>query len=84
MGAEIAVHSVRKFMGSPTSSDMVCLKTDFSNAYNTIRRDIVLKDVLESLPQAFSYLWQAYANPSYLFKGKQEFIMSREGTLFKS
>ena len=79
LGAEIAVHSVRKFIGSPTSSDLVCLKTDFSNAYNTLRRDIVLEDVLESVPQIFSYIWQAYAKSTYLFLGEQEFIMSQEG-----
>ena len=69
LGAEVAVHSVRKFLLSPSSSDMICLKTDFRNAYNTLRQDIALKTIEK----------EAYGKHSYLFLGQDDHIMSREG-----
>ena len=55
LGAEVAVHSVRKFLQSPSSSDMICLKTDFRNAYNTLRRDIALKSIEKEAPEIYKF-----------------------------
>ena len=79
LGAEMAIHSVRKFLSSPTNSNMVCLKTDFSNAFNTLRRDKALEDIKLKVPLLYKYAWQAYANPSCLFLGEKDVIMSEEG-----
>ena len=79
LGAEMAIHSVRKFLSSPTNSNMVCLKTDFSNAFNTLRRDKALEDIKMKVPLLYKYAWQAYANPSFLFLGEKDVIMSEEG-----
>jgi len=54
--AEMAIHSVRKFLSSPTNSNMVCLKTDFSNAFNTLRQDKALEDIKEKVPRGTSIL----------------------------
>ena len=79
LGAEVAVHSVRKFLLSPSSSDMICLKTDFRNAYNTLRRDIALKSIEKEAPEIYKFAWQAYGKHSYLLLGQDDHIMSREG-----
>jgi hypothetical protein len=50
------IHSVRKFLSSPTNSNMVCLKTDFSNAFNTLRQDKALEDIKEKVPRGTSIL----------------------------
>ena len=61
---------------------MVCLKTDFSNAFNTLRRagqDKALEEIKEKVPLLYKYAWQAYANLSFLFLGEKDVIMSEEG-----
>jgi hypothetical protein len=58
---------------------MVCLKTDFSNAFNTLRRDKALEDIKEKVPLLYKYAWQAYANPFFLFLGEKDVIMLEEG-----
>jgi len=79
LGAEMAIHSVRKFLTSSSTKDYVLLKTDFSNAFNTLRRDKALTEIRDKVPEIYKYVWQAYAKPSYLFLGQDEFIMSQEG-----
>ena len=41
-GAEAIVHACRNLIGDAGSTNKVLLKTDFKNAFNTIRRDCVL------------------------------------------
>ena len=79
LGAELAIHSARKFITSASSSNMVCLQTDFTNAFNCLRRDKALQEIKAKVPEIFKYAWQSYGNPSYLFLGPDEIIMSQEG-----
>ena len=79
LGAELAIHSARKFITSASSMNKVCLQTDFSNAFNCLRRDKALQEIREKVPEIFKYAWQSYGNPSNLFLGQDEIIMSQEG-----
>ena len=47
-GCEAAVHAVKTYVESPEVHDQILLKIDFSNAFNTVRRDLVLN--LEKAP----------------------------------
>lgn len=65
-GAEAAVHATRAYV-SETEETRVMLKLDFRNAFNTVHRDKMLTAVRYHLPQYFSFIWQMYRHPSYLF-----------------
>ena len=75
-GAEVAVHACRNFISSEDSNSIL-LKIDFKNAFNAMRRDAILHKVKESLPQIFPFVFQAYAQPTYLFFGKES-LLSKE------
>ena len=49
-GAEIATHALRQFMGQEHREDKVLVKIDFKNAFNTARRDVILRKVREETP----------------------------------
>ncbi|XP_055346445.1 uncharacterized protein LOC129593946 [Paramacrobiotus metropolitanus] len=67
-GAEAAVHAARKFVRDDCSEVQV---VDFANAFNTVRRDVMLKKVAEVLPQYYAFISAAYSTPSSLFCGDQ-------------
>ena len=75
-GIEIAAHAGRLFANKTTPS--VLLKLDFRNAFNEIRRDVILKQTKELLPNYYNYIHQCYSKDSTLFFG-QENILSRCG-----
>ena len=45
----------------------ILLKIDYSNAFNTIRRDHMLRQVKDRAPQAHYYAYQAYAQETDLY-----------------
>jgi len=47
----------------------ILLKIDFKNAFNSIERDEMLKQIKEHAPQLFPFLWQCYSSTSHLFFG---------------
>jgi hypothetical protein len=47
----------------------VLLKLDFKNAFNSVERDCILKEVQCHTPLLYPYLYQCYRNPSTLFFG---------------
>ena len=49
------------------------------NAFNTVRRDVVLRKVKEHVPMLFNTVWQAYSERSYLYFNGEQIIHSREG-----
>ena len=67
LGAETCVHSVRNFLQNPTSVNKVLVKIDFRNAFNTIRRDVILNLVKLKLPHMYNFVHQCYAIKSNLF-----------------
>ncbi len=53
------------------------LKLDFKNAFNTIRRDKMLKAVRSLVPELAPFVYSAYSEPCILFWGEQT-LLSRE------
>jgi hypothetical protein len=74
---EAAVHATRRFLEN-ISNDHVVVKLDFRNAFNTIRRDVILEQTHSLLPEMYSYVHSAYSTSSVLFFGDKT-ISSDEG-----
>ena len=65
-GAKDGVHALRAFQAHPHSGSRVLVKLDFQNAFNTVRRDWMLRQVEEHCPKLFRMARQAYATESTL------------------
>jgi hypothetical protein len=76
-GAEATVHAVRQFTAVDTTP-RVLLKLDFKNAFNSVRRDVVLKAVKEHVPSLLPLALQSYGSDTSLFFGDDK-VLSREG-----
>jgi hypothetical protein len=76
-GCEGAVHATRRFLTNMTD-DRVLVKLDFRNAFNSIRRDVMLKTVAAELPGLFRFCLLSYGQPSTLKFGGS-LIQSEEG-----
>ncbi|PGH37799.1 MAG: hypothetical protein CRN43_19015, partial [Candidatus Nephrothrix sp. EaCA] len=64
-GCEAAVHATRRFIRS-MRPDQVLVKLDFTNAFNSLRRDIMLSAVYKTIPEIYPFALQAYSAPSVL------------------
>ncbi|GAV05564.1 hypothetical protein RvY_15670 [Ramazzottius varieornatus] len=49
-GAEAAVHAVRSFLEEGRTASQILLKLNFKNAFNTIRRDVLIQNVHDNMP----------------------------------
>ena len=77
-GAEAAVHATRRWVTSmPT--DCVLVKLDFTNAFNTLRRDSLLEAVARDIPELYSFAHASYSCRPMLRHGSS-IIRSEEGT----
>jgi hypothetical protein len=76
-GCEAAVHASRRFIAD-MPDEYVVAKLDFSNAFNCVHRDIMLKAVADRLPHLYQFCHLAYSQPSVLQYGCHT-IMSEEG-----
>ena len=76
-GCEAAVHATRHFVTQMSTGDAV-VKVDFSNAFNSIRRDVMLNATSSRLPQLYNFCWSAYNGDSILQYGEKS-IISAEG-----
>ena len=61
-GAEAAVHAIRAFVTSHTSRNKVLLKIDFKNAFNQVRRDVILNQVKINTPEIYQFVYQSYSD----------------------
>lgn len=77
-GCEAIIHAVRTFLSSNINLGKVFLKIDFINAFNSIERDDMLREVFQHTPKLYPLLWQCYATPSLLFFGDST-ILSQVG-----
>ena len=77
LGAEAAVHAARVFLEN-LKSGQALLKVDFSNAFNTLRRDCMLSTVHRDLPELYDFVNSCYSNPSFLRFGPYT-LLSDEG-----
>lgn len=76
-GSEAAVHAARRFL-SNMDAHHAMVKLDFSNAFNSVRRDCILQSVRSLCPLLYPYVHSAYAAPSNLLWGNRS-IISAEG-----
>ena len=76
-GAEAAVHAARLFVQN-LEVDQVFVKLDFTNAFNTLRRDKMLLAVEEMVPEILPLVHSSYASPSLLYWGDRT-VISAEG-----
>ena len=74
-GAEAAVHTARQYLHS-LPPDMLLLKLDFSNAFNSIRRDKMLLAVKKLLPELYPLVHSLLI---FIFPilGRQDHLVSR-------
>jgi hypothetical protein len=77
-GCEAAIHATRRFIQT-MPSDYVVAKLDFSNAFNCLHRDTMLKAVLDKIPEHYRFCHLSYNNASILFFGTHT-LLSEEGT----
>src|SRR5215204_3640269 len=52
-------------------ADQVLIKLDFKNAFNSLRRDVMLKEISDKLPLMYPMAYQMYRNGSILFWGNE-------------
>ena len=67
-GIEVGIHSARSFI-SNLISGQVLVKLDFSNAFNSVRRDSILEAVAQHIPAIHAFTYSTYAKESRLFFG---------------
>ena len=77
-GCEAAVHATRRFIET-MPADYVVAKLDFSNAFNNIRRDVMLQQVFNQVPEIYKFCCLSYEQPSILRYSSCS-ISSQEGT----
>jgi hypothetical protein len=66
---EAAIHTSRTFVNNDQNRGKVVLKLDFKNAFNSVERNCILKEVQCHTSLLYPYLYQCYRNPSTLFFG---------------
>ena len=67
-GCEAAARAVRHYMESATGRKVI-LKIDLTNAFNTIRRDIILSAIREQFPDGYHLFFQTYSGSTNLYHG---------------
>jgi len=77
-GAEAAVHATRRWL-TTMPEDNVLVKLDFTNAFNTLRRDSLLEAVAKEIPELYRFAHASYSNRPLLRYGSS-IILSEEGT----
>ena len=74
LGCEATVHSVREFIHrSDEHYENIIIKLDLSNAFNSVRRDAMLKATFDHMPSIYPLAYESYNRDSNLFFG--DFIM---------
>jgi hypothetical protein len=76
-GCEAAVHATRRFLAQIQDGEVVA-KLDFSNAFNTLRRDDILDAVATHIPEILHFCLLSYSTPSHLLFDNH-IITSSEG-----
>ncbi len=79
-GCEAAVHACRSYLEDLQTSplDKILVKLDFVNAFNSVRRDVLLQKVHKYLPQLYPLAQSSYGAVSSLVLGDHT-VDSAEG-----
>ena len=75
---ESAVHATRRVMES-MPNEFVIAKLDFTNAFNNLRRDAMLKVVYKTVPEIYKFCHLSNSQPTKL-RYRSRSISSEEGT----
>ena len=79
-GAEAAIHAVRRYAENlPKDYIIVIVKLDFKNAFNTLRRDMMLEAIRREFPELYNFVHATYNGAPVLQFG-EFIILSAEGT----
>lgn len=71
-GFESVMHATHTFIEQENQSKYVLVKTiDYANAFNSVKRNVLLQEVKEHVPSLYSFLWQQYSSSSLLFFGNK-------------
>ena len=70
-GCEAAVYATRLYIDAIP-------KIDFSNAFNSLRRDLMLRSVASTVPGIYRFCHLAYSQP-YVLRFDMRTILSQEG-----
>ena len=66
-GAEAAVHATRRLL-SNLSDNHVFVKLDFSNTFNSVRRDTILTTVADKMPELYRFVHDSLGcNPKLIY-----------------
>ena len=57
--AEAAIHVTRRFVDAMLF-DNVTVKLDFTNAFNTVRHDLILNNVVANTPEIYRFAFAKY------------------------
>ena len=77
LGCEAAAHATRLYLQSMPSNHLLA-KLNFRNAFNSLRRNKMLRAVCETAPELFDFVNAANEHPSFLFCGEHT-LESAEG-----
>ena len=75
-GVQAATHAVRRYLGALASHKSVA-KLDFSNAFNTIDRQVIFKEVADVISDLVPYVLSSYSINSlllFLIRGDHNFF----------
>ena len=64
-GTEAAAHAARRFL-KDIQQGQALLKLDFTNAFNTISRDEMLRIIHEELPELYPFISTCYSSTTLL------------------
>jgi hypothetical protein len=78
-GAEAAIHSLRAYTECEQNAKKLVIKLDFKNAFNTMKRDYLLRRVKSLIPQLYPSTYQALRRPSLLLYENKHVILSETG-----
>ena len=67
-GAEAVIHAARLYLQN-MDADRAFVKVDFSNAFNSVRRDVILEAVAFHRPDLLGFATSAYGSSSQLWAG---------------
>lgn len=77
-GAEAGAHAARIYYTSKHSSIRVFIKIDIRNAFNELRRDVLLDKVKSTIPEIFNFVEHCYGAPTNLYY-REHVILSQRG-----
>lgn len=66
------MHATHTFIEQENQSKYVLVKMiDYKNAFNSVKRNVLLQEVKEHVPSLYSFLWQRYSSSSLLLFGNK-------------